>query len=149
MTNNTEPLTETNGRQDINRGDAPDLEKAPPCPFCGGRNLRTEQWMDDDGDYDAIECLGCNGAAPADKWVARAMDREVRECINALMDYATECEDAFVRSSTTADGAFPDPDDERQATATLALFNRVRRLTGYPELAPSWKRVGTHEEESE
>lgn len=49
-----------------------DLENALPCPFCGGKELNIVLWCDDDGEYDAIECDGCKGAAPADAWNQRS-----------------------------------------------------------------------------
>ena len=42
-----------------------------PCPFCGSRDIRTTDWWDDDGEYDALECANCKGAAPADVWNKR------------------------------------------------------------------------------
>ena len=49
------------------------LESQSPCPFCGSHELRTAFWADDDGEYDAIECCNCNGAAPAEWWNQRAI----------------------------------------------------------------------------
>lgn len=51
----------------------PNLETAEPCPFCGGNNLMTELWTDEDrGEFDAICCRDCLGTAPADKWNDRS-----------------------------------------------------------------------------
>jgi len=47
---------------------AADLVNALPCPFCGGENLSADVWCDDTGEYDAIECNTCLGAAPAHQW---------------------------------------------------------------------------------
>jgi len=44
-----------------------------PCPFCGGIDLRRDDWVDDEGDdIDAIECRTCLGSAPAAVWVMRS-----------------------------------------------------------------------------
>ena len=48
-----------------------DLRDAKPCPFCGASNLSVVLWCDDDGEFDAIECDECKGAAPADVWNKR------------------------------------------------------------------------------
>ncbi len=48
------------------------LANAAPCPFCGSSNLDIEPWTDESGEYDAIECKDCLGAAPADIWNTRA-----------------------------------------------------------------------------
>jgi len=53
-------------------GPLPSLHDAKRCPFCGARELRIAWWSDDDGEYDAIECLDCKAAAPASVWNRRA-----------------------------------------------------------------------------
>jgi transcription elongation factor Elf1 len=42
-----------------------------PCPFCGSKKLDTTEWFDEDGEFEAIECLNCKGAAPARIWNLR------------------------------------------------------------------------------
>lgn len=41
------------------------------CPFCESTNLRDVAWADDTGEYDAIECSDCLGAAPSNIWNKR------------------------------------------------------------------------------
>jgi len=51
-----------------------------PCPFCGGSDLQRSIWVDESGEYDAIECAFCLGAAPARIWNARATTEQKLVC---------------------------------------------------------------------
>lgn len=51
------------------------LVNAKPCPYCGGSDLILVPWSDEHGDYDAIECNYCLGAAPANQWNTRTTDQ--------------------------------------------------------------------------
>lgn len=48
-------------------------ESLPPCPFCGGTDLSTNDWwfIDDEGEVDAIECKTCYAGAPLKTWLKR------------------------------------------------------------------------------
>ena len=48
------------------------LDGKLPCPLCGSHSITVVDWMDDSGEYDAIECQDCKCAAPADVWNRRA-----------------------------------------------------------------------------
>lgn len=50
-----------------------EITETPPCPFCGSSNLGVTEWVDEDGEYPAIECCCCKAAAPADVWSKRAI----------------------------------------------------------------------------
>lgn len=43
-----------------------------PCPFCGGDDLTTTEWWDDDGEFEAVACKNCKAEAPATVWNDRA-----------------------------------------------------------------------------
>ena len=43
------------------------LKGKRPCPFCGSVRLSVTGLWDGDGEYPAIECDECKGAAPADQ----------------------------------------------------------------------------------
>ena len=47
------------------------LNEARPCPFCGGQDLGSTDWWDDDGDFLAVHCRGCKAEAPATVWNRR------------------------------------------------------------------------------
>jgi hypothetical protein len=51
--------------------DAVILKDAPARPFCGGTQLSVVDWCDETGEYSAIECRLCLGAAPARVWPIR------------------------------------------------------------------------------
>jgi len=51
-------------------------QHALPCPFCGSGALSVTEWC---GEYPAIECARCHGAAPADKWNMRTSIEEKPE----------------------------------------------------------------------
>lgn len=53
-------------------GDTDKPDARQPCPFCGSENLSVMFWSDDAGEFEAIECNDCLGAAPADKWDQRS-----------------------------------------------------------------------------
>lgn len=64
------------------------LEGMKACPFCGSTNLGITDWIDDDGEYDAIECQDCLGAAPAKQWNKRSgagapLPLHVQEALNS------------------------------------------------------------------
>lgn len=53
---------------------SPSLAHAAPCPFCGGHDLDLEDWIDDErGEFNAVYCVGCGGAAPFDIWNQRVI----------------------------------------------------------------------------
>ena len=53
------------------------LKDAPACPFCGGTQLTVVEWCDETGEYPAIECRLCLGAAPARVWPIRCKGTDV------------------------------------------------------------------------
>jgi hypothetical protein len=57
--------------------DAAILTNAPACPFCGSTQLTVVDWCDETGDYPAIECQLCLGAAPARVWPIRCNRAQV------------------------------------------------------------------------
>lgn len=55
-----------------------DLTDALPCPFCGSTHLHVVDWYDDErGEFDAIECDDCLGAAPATIWNSRSRNAAI------------------------------------------------------------------------
>jgi hypothetical protein len=60
-----------------------------PCPFCGHTETRTTEWMDEDGEFDAIECAKCKGAAPATIWNSRNNTALTKR----LLEARQECSD--------------------------------------------------------
>lgn len=44
------------------------MDELKPCPFCGGRDLVSNEWELDAGYVDAIECNDCYAAAPESVW---------------------------------------------------------------------------------
>lgn len=67
------------------------LANAKPCPFCGGRNLRIEQWYDDEReDFDAVECMNpqCHGAAPIEVWNNRPLEDAANDMPASAEDVA-------------------------------------------------------------
>ncbi len=57
-----------------------------PCPFCGSKNLTSNEWcVDDDrfgadefGEIAAVECADCLGSAPLVSWNRRAQPGAAR-----------------------------------------------------------------------
>ncbi len=50
---------------------ATELINAIPCPFCGGKDLRTVTWAGKSGEFNAIECNYCLAGAPICQWNIR------------------------------------------------------------------------------
>jgi len=67
-------------------------DKTLPCPFCGGTELRTVDWADETGEYDAIECSNCLGTAPASQWNNRSNEdvQHLRKWLREMEDVARE-----------------------------------------------------------
>lgn len=65
-----------------------DQESKKSCPFCGSPDLRTVEWSDESGAYDATECNNCLGAAPSRVWNQRSSDsdywRGFRDALNKI-----------------------------------------------------------------
>jgi len=73
------------------------LSNARPCPFCGGQSLQVTPWWDDSGEYDAIECQGCLGSAPAVTWNRRASDQPARDVAQAPRGFGVYSEVRVLR----------------------------------------------------
>jgi hypothetical protein len=66
-----------------------------PCPFCGHTETRTIEWWDEDGEFDAIECAKCKGAAPATIWNSRnntALTKRLQQAIDEATSRAEMAE---------------------------------------------------------
>lgn len=64
-----------------------------PCPFCGGDDLTTTEWWDDDGEFEAVACKNCKAEAPASTWNTRTVwpvdkiELQDPEAIDGIQDF--------------------------------------------------------------